>query len=49
MAKNFRNKNSESSEAVKDKNENLLVKPEDISERWEEYFEQLLNVRNNTF
>ena len=49
MAKNFRNKNSESSEAVKDKNGNLLVEHGDISDRWEEYFEQVLNVRNKAF
>ena len=43
IAKNYRGKNNEVSYAVKDKEDNLLVDPEKISERWREYFEDLLN------
>ena len=43
MAKNYRGKNNEVSYDIKDKEDNLLVDPEKISERWREYFEDLLN------
>ena len=47
MAKNFRNRNNESSWAVKDENGNLLVEPEDIAYRWREYFDTLLIAGND--
>lgn len=47
MAKNFRSKNNQSSDTIKDKTGNLLVEPERIADRWREYFEGLLNVRNH--
>ena len=43
MAKTYRGKNKEISYAIKDKEENLLVEPGEIAERWREYFENLLN------
>ena len=46
MAKNYRNANRDSSDAVKDTDGNLLVDPEAIAGRWREYFDGLLNVRN---
>ena len=41
MAKNFRNKNNESSQAVKDANGDLLIEHEDIACRWGEHFDAL--------
>ena len=49
MAKNFRNKNNESSEAVKGANGDLLVEPEDIACRWWEYFDALFECKNALF
>lgn len=43
LAKNYRGKNKEITHAIKDKEQNLLVNPNEISERWREYFEELLN------
>lgn len=48
LAKNYRGKNTEVSYAIKDKGQNLLVEPEAISERWKEYFEELLNSDGTT-
>ena len=45
MARNYRKGNQEMSYVVKDEcGENLLTKQEDISERWRDYFEKLLNA-----
>ena len=41
MAKNFINKNKESSEAVKYANRDLVVEPKDIACRWRKYSEAL--------
>ena len=47
MAKSYRKVNKESSDTVKDKNGNLLVEQEAITARWQEYFNELLNVRSD--
>lgn len=44
MARNYRKGNQEMSYAVKDESGELLMKQEDISERWRDYFEKLLNA-----
>ena len=49
MAKNVRNKKNESSEVVNDANGDLLVDLEDIVCRWRNYFDVLLNIRNDFF
>ena len=47
MAKNYRNSANEQTYAIKDEDGQLLVQPDDISKRWKEYFDQLLNVQGN--
>ena len=47
MAKNYRSSANEQTYAIKDEDGQLLVQPDDISKRWKEYFDQLLNVQGN--
>ena len=44
LARNYRKGGKEIAYAIKDKEDNLLVKSEDIAERWREYLEELLNA-----
>ena len=44
MAKNHRNDKKETACSVKDVNNNIITEPEEVMERWREYFEELLNV-----
>ena len=44
LARNYPKGNKEMAYAIKDKENNLLKKSEDIAERWREYFEELLNA-----
>ena len=46
LAKSYQGKNSEGTYAIKDKGNNLLTQRTDISVRWGEYFNELLNVGN---
>ena len=48
LAKNYRKGSAPPAYAVKGENGELLTVPEEISRRWTEYFENLLNVVNNT-
>ena len=47
LANGYRRKRQFVSYAIKDKNEVLLTNSEEISERWKEYFCDLLNVPNS--
>ena len=44
MAKSYRKGENGNIYTVLDKNGNLLVEEEEITNRWKEYFEELLNV-----
>ncbi len=46
MAKNYRKGNNESTYAIMNKTGELLTKPQEIEERWREYFQELLNVED---
>ena len=46
LAKSYRAKNSEGTCAIKDKGNNLLTQRKDVSARWGEYINELLNVGN---
>ena len=45
MTKNYRSTAKEQTDAIKDRSGQLLVQPNDIANRWREYFDSLLNVR----
>ena len=47
MTKNYRSTAKEQTGAIKDQNGQLLVQPDDIANRWKEYFDGLLNVRGS--
>src|SRR5678815_2968938 len=47
IAKSYRKGSAPPTYAIKNENGLLLTSPSDNSERWEEYFEQLLNIPNN--
>ena len=47
MTKNYRSTAKEQTGAIKDQNGQLLVQPDDITNRWKEYFDGLLNVRGS--
>ncbi len=44
VKKIFRKGNNETAFAVKDKDGNIVVEPEEVTKRWSEYFEELLNI-----
>ena len=44
LAKNYRRGNREVTYTIRDNSSNLLIKPEDVTRRWNEYFEEPLNV-----
>ena len=48
LANGYRRKRQLVSHAIKDKNEVLLTDSEEISERWKEYFCDLLNSQDNS-
>ena len=48
MAKNYRRSVNKRTDGYKDRNGQLLVQPEDIAERWREYFTNQLNVQKDT-
>ena len=48
MAKSYRKGNSDTAYSIRNEGgTDLLVEPEEISQRWKEYFETLLNVEEN--
>src|SRR5678815_2991696 len=47
IAKSYRKGSAPPTYAIKNEDGLLLTSPSDISERWKEYFEQLLNIPNN--
>ena len=49
LANNYRAKRMRVSYAIKDKNNHILTEPEEIAERWREYFCDLLNEPNEQF
>ena len=43
LAKSYRKGNTVPTHSIRDKDDNLLIEPQEISQRWTEYFEDLLN------
>ncbi|XP_076066021.1 uncharacterized protein LOC143039637 [Oratosquilla oratoria] len=43
LAKSYRNGNTVPTHFIRDKDDNLLIEQQEISQRWTEYFEELLN------
>jgi len=48
LAKSYRKGNTDECTTVKDESGNLLTDREHIEERWKQYFEQLLNIAENS-
>ena len=43
LAKSYKKGNTVPTHSIRNKDDNLLIEPQEISQRWTEYFENLLN------